>query len=84
MSRYLNHIYGKESGKDSNKKKTDEENTPGQSSQPTDKPSMTGGTKKPKNFDKWVGDDQTFGAKTSFLLTEDLPDRKSKSEKSKG
>lgn len=74
MSRYLNHIYGKEFGKDSKKKKADEENIPGQSSQPTDKPSMKGGTKKPKDFDKWVRDTHAFDMKMSPLLTEDLPD----------
>ncbi|KAI7253249.1 hypothetical protein KC343_g5454 [Hortaea werneckii] len=63
MSRYLNHISGKESGKDSNKKKADEENTPGLSSQPTDKPSMKGGTKKPKDFDKWIENQKAKKAK---------------------
>ncbi|KAI7282982.1 hypothetical protein KC345_g3201 [Hortaea werneckii] len=63
MSRYLSHIYAKESGKDSNKKKDDEENTPGQSSQPTDKPSMKGGTKKPKDFDKWIQNQKAKKAK---------------------
>ncbi|KAI7349076.1 hypothetical protein KC320_g6262 [Hortaea werneckii] len=63
MSRYLNHIYGKEFGKDSKKKKADEENIPGQSSQPTDKPSMKGGTKKPKDFDKWIENQKAKKAK---------------------
>ncbi|KAI7044714.1 hypothetical protein KC366_g3720 [Hortaea werneckii] len=63
MSRYLSHIYAKESGKDSNKKKDDEQNTPGQSSQPTDKPSMKGGTKKPKDFDKWIENQKAKKAK---------------------
>lgn len=74
MSGYLNHIYRKESEKDSNKKKGDEMNTTGQSSQPRDKPSMTGGTKKPKDFDKWVRDSQAFDTKTTVLLTEGFPD----------
>lgn len=74
MSGYLNHIYGKESEKDSKKKKADEANTSGQSSQPRDKPSMTGGTKKPKDFDKWVRDSQALDMKTPVLLTEGFPD----------
>ncbi|KAI7505902.1 hypothetical protein KC367_g425 [Hortaea werneckii] len=63
MSGYLNHIYGKESEKDSKKKKADEANTSGQSSQPRDKPSMTGGTKKPKDFDKWIEQQKAKKAK---------------------
>ncbi|KAI6885590.1 hypothetical protein KC360_g2790 [Hortaea werneckii] len=65
MSGYLNHIYRKESEKDSNKKKGDETNTTGQSSQPRDKPSMTGGTKKPKDFDKWIEQQKAKKAKVT-------------------
>ncbi|KAI7228865.1 hypothetical protein KC330_g7710 [Hortaea werneckii] len=63
MSGYLNHIYGKESGKDSNKKKEDEANQPGRSSQPKDPSSMPKHTKKPKDFDKWIEQQKAKKAK---------------------
>ncbi|KAI7191133.1 hypothetical protein KC316_g5530 [Hortaea werneckii] len=75
MSGYLNHIYGKESGQDSNKKKEDEANQPGRSSQPKDPSSMPKHTKKPKDFDKWVRNSQAFDVNTTVLLTEAIPKR---------
>ncbi|KAI6908560.1 hypothetical protein KC318_g5361 [Hortaea werneckii] len=54
MSAYLSHIYSKESEKDSSKKKEDEANQPGRSSQPKDQSSMPKPTKKPKDLDKWI------------------------------
>ncbi|KAI6904911.1 hypothetical protein KC318_g6517 [Hortaea werneckii] len=65
MSGYLNHIYGKESGKDSNKKKEDEANQPGRSSQPKDQSSMPKPTKKPKDFDKWIEQQKAKKAKAN-------------------
>ncbi|KAI7361789.1 hypothetical protein KC354_g7814 [Hortaea werneckii] len=54
MSAYLSHIYSKKSEKDSSKKKEDEANQPGRSSQPKDQSSMPKPTKKPKDLDKWI------------------------------
>lgn len=74
MSGYLSHIYAKESEKDSSKKKEDEANQPGRSSQPKDQSSMPKPTKPPKKFDEWVRDNQAFNEKTTVLLTEDFLD----------
>lgn len=74
MSAYLSHIYSKESEKDSSKKKEDEANQPGRSSQPKDQSSMPKPTKKPKDLDKWVRNFQAFDVKTSVLLTEEFLD----------
>ncbi|KAI7157640.1 hypothetical protein KC349_g5499 [Hortaea werneckii] len=63
MSGYLNHIYGNESEKDSNKKKEDEANQPGRSSQPKDQSSMPKPTKKPKDLDKWIEQQKAKKAK---------------------
>ncbi|KAI6829877.1 hypothetical protein KC340_g8767 [Hortaea werneckii] len=54
MSSYLSHIYSKEPEKDSSKRKEDEANQPGRSSQPKDQSSMPKPTKKPKDLDKWA------------------------------
>ncbi|GAB1740200.1 hypothetical protein NU219Hw_g5316t1 [Hortaea werneckii] len=54
MSGYLSHIYAKESEKDFSKKKEDEANQPGRSSQPKDQSSMPKPTKPPKKFDEWI------------------------------
>lgn len=74
MSGYLSHIYGKESEKDSNRKKEDEANQPGRSIQPKDQSPMPKPTKKPKDFDKWVRNSQAFDVKTTVLLIEEFLD----------